>query len=100
MNENGTFLKRGKFLSLSPSPSPSLFYGNESATRRRWLKNNAGRKRRRVHGHAANDQVPVCWSLNLNLTPLCIHIPGYVYLYLYADPTCVKFDLAPDLWGT
>ena len=44
-------------------------------------------ERRRVHGHAADDQAPVCCSLNLNWTPLGIHVPGYG----------VKFDLAPVL---
>ena len=26
-----------------------------------------------------------------------LQVPRYVYLYVYADPTCAKFDLAPDL---
>ena len=26
-----------------------------------------------------------------------MYVPRYVFLYVYADPTCAKFDLAPDL---
>jgi hypothetical protein len=35
-----------------------------------------------VHGCAADDQFSVSWSLDLNWTPLGIHVPWYVRLYV------------------
>ena len=37
-----------------------------------WRKNTAGRLYRRWGGHAAVDQVPVCWNLDFNWNPLTL----------------------------
>jgi len=47
----------------------TLPYGNESAMRRMCRKNTAGRWHRRRDGHAAADQIPMCWSLDFNCLP-------------------------------
>jgi len=45
--------------------------GNENAIRLGWRKNTVGRELTRQDGHAAANQVPLCWTLDLNWTPLC-----------------------------
>jgi hypothetical protein len=47
---------------------------NESAMRRMWQKNTAGRQHRRWGGHAAGNEVLVCCSSDFDYASLYIHI--------------------------
>ena len=54
----------------------------ESALRRKWRKNTAGREHRRRGGPAVADQIPVCWELGLQHT--------YVFDRMYAPFRLVR----------
>lgn len=53
--------------------APNFPCGNDSAAIRRWRKNTAGRQHRLRGSHAAAEQVPLCWSLDLSWTPCTVH---------------------------
>ena len=65
-----------QFLKKKPTEILTLFAarifacGTERVMRVRWRKNTAGRWHRQRGGHAAADQVPVCWSLDFNWAPV------------------------------
>ena len=49
-------------------------------------------------GHAAADQVPVCWSLAFNWTPFYIRIHIYIHIWLCTLSSDLrKIRLAPEL---
>jgi hypothetical protein len=67
-------------------------HGNESTTQWRRRTHTVGRQRDRRGGHAAADQVPVCWSPDFNWTPLCT----YIYTYT-ADHTYTPLPHEPEV---
>ena len=67
----------------------------ESAVRRTWRKNTAGRQHRQLDGRAVADQTPVVGGLDFNWTPL--YIPrvanfnpqeGHLILYVMEWRVC------------